>query len=139
MAALTNNFRTNEKAGDLIDQNVAANVQVWQGAMVMVTTSTGLISPAADTASCVFAGVAFEPVNNVGGSAGANSGRIQKTGTFVYDWTGTAATQATVGTVVYASDDHTVAASTSHSVAVGRVVGLVAGGQVRVRIDGYAF
>jgi hypothetical protein len=137
MAALTNNYRTNDKAGDVIAYNVQANVQVWQGALTVIDTATGLLEPATDATGKVFCGVAFEPTNNVGGAAGANSGRVQKSGTFVYGYQGSTPVQATVGTKAYIYDDNNVAASggTSHTVWCGVVVGLVDGGSVRVKID----
>ena len=137
MAALTNNYRANEKAAHLVAYNAGANAVIWQGALVVSDDATGLIEPASDAAAKTFVGVAFEPTDNGGGAAGANSGRVQKSGSFVYALSGDPATQAVVGKKVFALDDNTVALTghSAHGVYVGDVVGLVASGMVRVRID----
>lgn len=137
MAALTNNYRANEKAAQLVAYNVQANTQVWQGALVVSDDATGLIEPATDAAGKTFVGVAFEPTGNVGGAAGAASGRVQKSGSFVYTLSGDASAQAVIGKRAFALDDNTVAltAHSAHQVCVGDIAGLVGATMVRIRID----
>jgi hypothetical protein len=134
---LINNYRANEKPAQLIAYNVQANSQIWQGALLVSDDATGLIEPATDAAAKTFVGIAFEPINNTGGAAGANSGRVQKTGSFVYSLTGDSPTQAVIGKRAFAIDDNTVAltAHSAHQVYVGDIVSLVGTSMVRVRID----
>ena len=137
MAALTNNYRANEKTAHLVAYNAGAGVRIWQGALVVSDDTTGLIEPATDATGKTFVGVAFEPTDNAGGGAEANSGRVQKSGSFVYTLSGDAATQAAIGKKAYAADDNTVtlAGHSAHSVYVGDIVGLAGTAMVRVRVD----
>ncbi len=136
MAALTGNYDGERKDGHLVAMNVLANVKIFKGALTMTVDATGYLTRAADTAGHTFAGVAFEGADNTGGASGARGARVEKTGSFIYDFSG-AQSQAVIGKKVYAVDDHTVAlaATTANDVYVGDVVALVGTDKVRVRID----
>jgi hypothetical protein len=98
--------------------------------------ASGYLGKAGDAAGVTFAGVAFESADNTTGASGAVGVRVEKTGTFILDFSG-AISQAMVGKKAYAVDDHSVglAATTANDLYVGDIVALVSGGKVRVRID----
>ena len=96
---------------------VAASTHVYKGALVMLNSS-GYVVPAADTASGVFVGLATHEVNNTG-AAGAASVTVQTYGECVL--TSSGLSQASLGAVVYATDDQTVATSSTNHVVVGRI------------------
>lgn len=108
-----------------------AAVKVYAGALLMINAA-GYATNAADTTGCVLAGSAIDTVDNSGGSAGALSVRVYRKGVFQFVTSG--ATQATVGQKVYASDNQTVATSTSNSVLVGRIVEYDSATSVRVEM-----
>lgn len=110
-----------------------SNIKVFKGANVSFNTS-GYAKLAADTASEKFAGVAYETVDNSGGSAGDKSVRIFTSG--VFSMACSSATQAWVGQTVYAVDDNVVAlaATTTNDIPVGTVVAYVSATEVLVKI-----
>ena len=67
MTALANSYSTKRKDGQLILYPLAAGVHIFKGALVCVTTTKGLATPAADVAGVVCVGVALEEGNNVAG------------------------------------------------------------------------
>lgn len=130
MANLTANRDDQLSDGTMLVFPMAA-VKIYQGALVCINTS-GYLTNAADTASFIFAGSAIDFVDNSAGSAGALTMRVRVSG--VIQCVTSGATQATVGAKVYASDNQTVATSTSNSVLVGRVVEYDSATSVRVRM-----
>lgn len=83
----------------------------------------------------MFVGVAFETVDNTGGSAGARakSVRVWKEGTYVYN--GSDFTQASMGQPMYAADDNTLTPTSTNNQLVGYVVEVLSATQARIRID----
>ncbi|MBC8138712.1 MAG: hypothetical protein H8F28_22760 [Fibrella sp.] len=136
MATLTANYDGERKDGDLVAYNIAAATKIYKGALVAVTDATGYLTNASDAAGTTFAGIAFEGGDNSSGAAGGLGLRVEKTGTFILDFSGSTS-QAIIGKKVYAVDNQTVAlaASTANDLYVGDVVALISGGKVRVRID----
>lgn len=146
MTALAASYDPKRKDGQLIRYPLAAGAHVFKGALVCVSTTTGLLMPGADAAGVVCVGVAFEEGNNgVGavqydgsvssGLAGAVSVRVQTVGLYQYHKAG--AVQADVGKQAFLVDDNTVAtAATTNSVKCGVVGALVDSGTVAVLIDG---
>lgn len=146
MTALAASYDPKRKDGELIRYPLAAGAHVFKGALVCVSTATGLIAPAADAAGVVCVGVAYEEGNNSAGveqpdetigtgAAGAVSVRVQTVGLYQYHKAG--AVQADVGKQAFVVDDNTVAtAATTNSVKCGVVGALVDSGTVAVLIDG---
>jgi len=68
MTALAASYDAKRKDGELIRYPLAAGVHVFKGALVCVSTTTGLLTPGADAAGVVCVGVAFEEANNGAGA-----------------------------------------------------------------------
>ena len=136
MPALSQPYETHEREGLIVAYPVKANARIWKGALVCVD-STGYLVPASDTANLRFVGVAFESVDNTGGANGAKRCRVVKRGTFVYNRTGAAYTQADIGAIVRAATDNEVAKTSTNNIVVGTVVELLDGNRVRIRIDNH--
>ena len=99
-----------------------------------MVSAAGYAIAGADTADCYFIGVADETVDNSAGSAGDESIRVHREGTFVFAASGMA--QANVGDTVYIVDDQTVglAATTSNDVQCGTIVEVISATSVRIDI-----
>jgi len=115
---------------------VAATTHIYKGGMVMINAS-GYAIPAADTAACLFVGIAAQNVNNTG-SAGAKTVVVQTLGECVE--TSSGLTQASLGAIVFATDDTTVATTSTNHVAVGYITYYASATSCRVRFfaPGYA-
>ncbi|MDW8106217.1 MAG: hypothetical protein RMK45_01925 [Armatimonadota bacterium] len=135
MPALSQPHETHEREGLIVAYPVKANTRIWKGALVCVD-STGYLVPASDAAGLRFVGVAFESVDNTGGSNGAKRCRVIKRGSFVYNRSGNFA-PADVGLTVRAVSDNEVAKTSTHNLIVGTIVELVDGNRVRIRIDNH--
>lgn len=135
MANLTADREDYRKVGDLRYYPVAATTKLFKGSLVAVDTGGHAVKAAA-TANFVTAGVAFEQVDNTG-AAGDKDVRVWATGSFVFNFSGTA-TQADVGKQVYAVDDNTVklfdGGAGAVNVLVGRIVEFISASSVRVAI-----
>jgi hypothetical protein len=106
MTALSKDRDPRRKEG-LLGQNPAYQaVKIYGGALVMLN-ATGYIIPGADTASCIFAGVATKQVDNSSGSSGDKTAEYWRNGLFLMTLD-TAITRANVGDQVYLVDDQTV-------------------------------
>ncbi len=135
MTALAAAFDARRQEGKLLAYRMAAGAKIYKGALVCVTSATGLAATGADAAGVVFVGVAYETSDNTGGGAGARSIRVQKTGDFTFNSTGAA--QADVGKTAYLGDDNTAkTAATTNNIPVGKVVAYNSAASVAVRIDG---
>lgn len=92
---------------------VAAAVAIWQGAIVALKTASGsTYAQGATTATgLTVVGIAGGTADNRTGAAGALSVDVQ-TGVFLLDIDGSdPVTLANIGATVYATDDHTIAAT----------------------------
>ena len=130
MAALAAAKEANKRAGDQKRYLLKASTTIYKGALVCLDTN-GLAVPAADTASFIFVGVAYETATSA--ASGSTYVTVEKRGE--YEMVTSGATQATTGKKVFASDDQTVATSTTNSIAVGYDGEFVSATKVRVRID----
>jgi len=125
--ALTTARDTHERAGDVIQLDVAASTKIYLGSLVAVDSS-GNAKPGADTAGLTGIGRAEQTVDNSSGSAGALKINVKR-GVFRFGNSGTnALTKAHIGTIAYLEDDQTVASSTNQSIKAGLVVGVETGG-----------
>lgn len=132
MAALTAAYEAKKTMGGQKAYKMAANTTIYKGALVMLNAA-GFVVPGADTAACLFVGVAYETKTN-GAVAGATSVIVEKSGEYEYNFGGVA-TIATVGQAVKITDDNTVNTTTTNSVACGFVADFLSATRVRVRID----
>lgn len=135
MTATTAAREAGYKEGLLVSYKVAASTKIPKGALVVINSS-GYATNLTDAAGVVFAGVAYETVDNSSGSNGDLEIRVQTSGTFEFVDSGGA--QADVGDIFFGSDNQTVTnAATNYLVAVGVAVESVSATRVRIRIDGF--
>lgn len=108
MAALTQGRNTPERSGDVRTVKIDANVNIHQGALVVL--ASGYAKPGAAATGLVAIGRAEEAVDNTGGAQAALDVRV-RSGIFRYDnsASGDAITAAEIGADCYVVDDHTVA------------------------------
>jgi len=114
---------------------VATDTTIYKGSLVMLNSS-GYAIPGADTASCVFVGVAQEQVVVASGADnGSKYVKVRRLGCFKFGYGGTAAITL-VGTKVYLVDDQTVnaVASTTNDIPAGYVTQYVSASVVWIDI-----
>lgn len=133
MAALTAEYDPLPKAGELVAYPVGASAVIYKGALVSVRSDGYAYPSRSGTATDVFVGVAYETVDNSGGSAGAKKVRVLKSGTYIYN--GSGFTQASVGLPFYAQDDNTLTTTATNNQLVGYGVEYISATQLRIRID----
>jgi hypothetical protein len=109
MVALTQDRRTPQRAGDVLDGPVAAGETIYAGAIVMRDAAGNLVRGKAAT-GLTGVGRAEERVDNAGGAAGAKTLRVER-GIFAYENSAAAdaITAADIGAACWAVDDQTVA------------------------------
>ena len=138
--ALSDN-QVNKYITDFMYQDLAVKagaIHFYEGSMVMID-STGYAILGADTASCIFAGIATEELDQAtGGSSGDNTIRViaAKSGKLVKrKYTSVAITD--LYTLCYIVDDETVAAigTTTNDIPVGTVVALAEANYCWVLLD----
>lgn len=111
---------------------VADNVIIYKGARVMVVGGTGYATPAADTASGIYVGIARETVDNTisGHTAGGLTVTVERVAAgasldALHEITmATSFTQASVGKFAYLVSDNTadIAANSTNKVVYGRIL-----------------
>jgi hypothetical protein len=117
-------------------------VKITKGTLVCADASAGYAT-GIPTLSRPFFGVAYETVDNSGGSAGDKSIRVYTSG--VHSFIAASAVQTWVGQEVWLSSGSSgnnatvVIADPGIGPKVGRVVEVVSATEVRVLITGYAF
>lgn len=125
MAQSTSSPTNPTYAADAPPFKLAANAIIYADENVGLNAS-GYLVPMSDVAAILFMGYALLGNDNTGGSNGALSVPVNLIGAGsegqLYQFDCTGATQAWVGTIVYFTDDHTVAASSSHSNVAGLVI-----------------
>ena len=136
MVALAANKKVDQKEGHLVASPVVASDVIYQGALVK-HNAAGYLAPCAAEDGAVFAGVAYEQVDNSSGANGDQVCRVEKEGRFLLD--GSGFTQANVGDAVYASDDQTISTTQgTNEQKVGYIDEYVSATHVWVRINGTA-
>ncbi len=124
-----------QKPGEDISYKMAS-VKIPKGTLVVIDSTTGYVTTLTDSSGKIFAGVAYETVDNSAGDPGAKSIRVETTGTFEFVDSGAAVTD--VGQVFFGSDNQTITnAATTALLAVGVCVECVSATSTRIRIDGY--
>ena len=109
---------------------LAAGAHVYKGALLGVTAA-GYVRPL--VAGDLFAGVAYEEMDNTGGADGAKSVRMYTLGDFGHALSG--ATVANVGDAVYASADNTLTFNSTSNSYVGHAIDVPAAGEIILRLD----
>ena len=136
MTALAGNIDRKEKEGKLVEHPVVNADIIYQGALVK-HNAAGFLAPCVAELGAVFAGVAYEKVDNSAGAAGDEVCRVEKKGSFLMTMAGL--TQADVGSAVYATDDDLVSLiQATNQQLVGYITQFVSATQARVRIDNVA-
>lgn len=106
MAVLTADLQTVRKnSGSLLQVQAGIDI-VYRGGLVSCLRTAGFALAGQDTADHIFQGVAYEKVDNSGGSNGDLQLKVYRKGFFKFAGTGFA--QADVGKNVYIIDDQTV-------------------------------
>lgn len=123
----------NREVDHYIDQQLrlfkAANECIYKGALLSFEAG-GYVAPL--TAAEVFAGIAYEKIDNSAGSDGDLSVRAYTQGDFELALSGAAITD--IGSAVYASDDATLTLTSTSNTFVGYMVDLVSSGVIILRI-----
>jgi predicted RecA/RadA family phage recombinase len=124
----------NREVDHFVDQElrsvaVSAGAHIFKGALVEWNVG-GYAQPV--TGAGVFAGLAYEEMDNTDGANGAVSGRVYTLGDFEMPLAGAAA--ADVGKAAYASDDETLTLTAAGNVLVGRVRGVPSSGRIILRL-----
>lgn len=133
MAALSDNKEVQRKDGVVLAHKVVGSDIIYRGALVKINAD-GYLAPCAAEAGAVFAGIAYEEVDNSSGSAGDEECRVYKEGVFLLEGSGFA--QADVGEAVYASDDQTVTKTHAANLQrVGVIVEFESSTKVWVKIE----
>jgi len=132
MTALAANVLLDEKRGDLVAHPMAVDI-AYKGAMLK-HNAAGFLAPCAAEAGAKFAGIAYEQVDNSGGSAGDIKCRAIKNGRFLF--TASGFNQTDVGEKVYATDDSLITVTYAENIQwVGVIDEYVSSTQVWVKID----
>ncbi|MGB2985845.1 MAG: capsid cement protein [Phycisphaerae bacterium] len=126
----------NREVDHYIDQElrslqVAADTHIYKGALIGL--ASGYARPL--TAGDLFVGIAYEEMDNTGGSAGDKSVRIYTLGDFGHALSGAAVTN--IGDAVYASADDTLTFTSTSNSYVGHAVDVPASGQIILRLDSF--
>jgi len=132
MTVLSADNNAKRKDGQFVEYKVVGSDIVYKDSLVCNDTD-GYLNPGSDTANVRFAGVALEQGDNSGGSSGAVSVRVQKTGSFEFAMS--SAAQADIGDVAYILDDQTVDTTSTNGIQCGYIAELISSSKVRVRID----
>lgn len=132
MANLTANRDPKWREDKVAELKATTGVEYFTGGAVVQLAATGLLSKAVTTASAVTAGVVLENKDLTDAPAGSRV-RVQREGTFEFNYPAGGATDAIVGDEVEWADDNSVATLTT-GVKAGRIVEVVSATKVRVAI-----
>ena len=131
MTALADNKEVVEKNRRLLEHPVAVDI-VYKGAICKINAA-GFLAPMAAEVGAFMAGMAYEKVDNSGGAAGDENGKVLREGVFAMVSAGI--TQADLGSTVYASDDQTVSTVQGvNEIAVGVIVEVISATSIMVDI-----
>lgn len=143
MANTTVNLITDAIGGGGImtfDLPVDGGSHIFKGSLVSQLTATGMVVPFSTAAASVCVGIAQHEQDNTAGADGAL--RIQVESRRCYAMTNGAggdafAETSLIGSLVYATDDHTVADNSASATLkpIGFFYGMESDGKVRVFID----
>ncbi|AKV01662.1 hypothetical protein AKJ09_08325 [Labilithrix luteola] len=122
------------------DLPVAGSTHVFEGTLISQLTANGAIAPYSTASSGVVVGVSQHEADNSSGGAGDKRCRVESRRLYAFanGAGGDAFSEASlIGSVVYGSDDHTVADNSASGTrkAVGFFYGMESDGKVRVFVD----
>jgi predicted RecA/RadA family phage recombinase len=133
MTALTDNKEVIEKNRRLLSLKVGASANIFKGAICKIKAD-GYMAPMAAEASAFMAGIAYEVGNNSNGADGDIECRVLREGVFQMVTAG--ASQADLGSDVFASDDQTVSTTQgANEIKVGKIVEVISATSVMVDIE----
>jgi hypothetical protein len=135
MAALTSDRNTEYSLGDLLSIPVAMGSRIFAGALVC-SNPDGYAVPAADTAGLTFQGVATAAADNRNGQDAAVRVVVRRRGRYRLDCA-SRLDQSALSALVYAVDEHTVAAAgdVDNDVLVGLVDRVESSDECWVSVD----
>jgi len=136
MTALTDAYEAKRQDGEILEYPVKGSTTIYKGALLQAATTgddKGYVAPMADGTNRRMVGVAVEKADNSDGDRGDKTVRVYKTG--VYQYTKGSAVQTDVDSAAYGHDDNTIGTSSTNSVFVGRIVGLVDSSTIKLQID----
>lgn len=133
MTALTADRETEFDLNAIRSYPVAATTQIFLGSMVC-HNAAGDAVPAADTAGLVFVGIASEGVDNSAGAAGDLRVKVRRDGQHELVAAGLAATDEDAK--LFATDDQTVALTSSNFIYVGRLKQFRSATEATVSVEG---
>lgn len=123
---LTAPRKIKQLASEAIPYGVAANVKIYQGAMVVL--DAGFAEPGKSAANLASVGIAFTGVDNTGGADGDQKVDCRR-GTWQLDNdAGTPVTIADIGEDCFVLDDHTVSGDGTGRSVAGEIINVDAGG-----------
>lgn len=133
--------RTESKRGEHLCAMDGGAQTIYKGSHVM-NDATGYAVSGADTASCVYRGVAIEKKTVAATETdGTTSIRVSRIGCWPFAFGAGSLAVTHIGTAVFITDDNTVdvAGTTTNDVACGVIVGRIDADTALVDIEGYAF
>jgi len=144
MPQLTQPYEAYERPGLVVAYKMAA-VKVFKGAALGVAADGFCLPMTPATAGLRFIGIAVETVDNVGGTAGAKSVNVAKSGAFVFKpASGYTPAQADLGKEAHAASDWEIQVSATglaNAYKTGVVIGLettsTGAAGLRIRIDNH--
>ena len=133
MTALTSNINRTEKEGKLIAMPVKAATHIYKNALLKINAA-GYVEGCAAEAGAVYAGMAYEEIDNSAGAAGDLKVRVERLNAIYCAGAGFVA--ADLGKKVYALDDNTVQlADPTNGQIVGTIIEVVSATEVLVAQD----
>lgn len=119
MGALTADRNTKFRDGNQYEYPVAASTKIFGGAIVGISTSTGLAAPMTAATTWKAVGIAEGLADNSAGAASAINVKVRR-GVFLLV-NGESITDASIGATAYANDDQTVYTTSTGRSAVGTI------------------
>lgn len=124
----------------IFDLPVDGGSTIYKGTLISQLTGTGAVVPYSTASTGVCIGVAQHGSDNSGGADGATRLRVETKRAYALtngDGGDAFSEASLIGSLVYASDDHTVADNSNSQAykAVGFFLGMESDGKVRVFID----
>lgn len=133
MTAATADREAEFDPNELRSYPIAAATQIFLGTLVCINAAGNAV-PAADTDGLIFVGVSSEGQDNSSGAAGDLRIKVRRTGQHRMIAAGLALADS--GEKVYASDDQTVALTSTNFILVGRLVQFDTATSAMVAIQG---
>jgi hypothetical protein len=131
LTAMTARQTRNDSLASYATYTCTTGTTIYEGSLVMLTSATGLALPAADTASCVFVGIATNTVISAAAGATIN---VKFGHEELLESSATLAAVVGAVAVVTDSDSVTTVAAGTNDVKVGEVVQTVSTTRAWIKI-----